>query len=161
MNADYDKLTRFCTYRERCNFEVIQKMNELKVGESLRENYLKQLVEENYLNEERYIKAYVNAKVYLKKWGKKKIMAELSMRRVDKSIVQKTFLELDDDLYISNLHHLAEKKWRSITKKGDREKQSAMDQFVGSTGYESDLIRDSIKQMQTDGKSQIPNPKFQ
>ena len=145
MNADYDKLTRFCLYRERCNFEVIQKMNELKVAESLREKYLKQLMEENYLNEERYIKAYINAKVYVKKWGKKKIMAELSMRRVDKSIVQKTFLEVDDDLYISNLHHLAEKKWRTISKKGDREKQAAIYQFLGRKGYESDLIKDWLK----------------
>lgn len=147
MNADYDKLTRFCLYRERCNFEVIQKMNELKVAESLREKYLKQLMEENYLNEERYITAYVNAKVYVKKWGKKKIMAELSIRRVDKSTVQKTFLEVDDDIYISNLNHLAEKKWRSISKKGDREKQAAMYQFLGSKGYESDLIKDAIKQV--------------
>jgi regulatory protein len=156
MNADYDKLTRFCSYRERCNFEVIQKMNELKVADSLREKYLKQLMEENYLNEERYIKAYVNAKVYIKKWGKKKIMAELSMRRVDKSVVQKTFLEVDDDLYISNLQHLAEKKWRTIAKKGDREKQAAMYQFLGSKGYESDLIKDAIKQIQN-SKSEIQN----
>ena len=148
MNADYDKLTRFCSYRERCNFEVIQKMNDLKVSASSREKYLQQLTEENYLNEERYVKAYVNAKVYLKKWGKKKIMAELSMRKLDKSLIQKTFLEVDDDLYISNLHHLAEKKWRSIARKNEREKQAAMYQFLGSKGYESDLIRDAIRQIQ-------------
>jgi regulatory protein len=148
MNADFDKLTRFCLYRERCDFEVIQKMNELKIVESYREDYLAQLKHENYLNEERYIKAYVNAKIYVKKWGKKKIMAELSMRKVDKDIVKKTFLEVDDDVYIANLFHLAEKKWRTISKKGDREKQSAMYQFLGSKGYESDLIKDAIKHVQ-------------
>jgi regulatory protein len=150
MNADYDKLTRFCLYRERCRFEIVQKMNELKVAESQRENYLKQLADENYFNEERYVGAYVNTKVYVKKWGKKKIMAELSMRKLDKSIIQKVFLELDDDVYISNLNHLAERKWNSISKKGPREKQAAMYQFLGSKGYESDLIKDAIKQIQMD-----------
>ena len=149
MNADYDKLTRFCLYRERCRFEVIQKMNELKVPESLREQYLKQLADENYYNEERYATAYINAKIYLKKWGKKKIMAELSMRKLDKSLIQKAFQEVDDDQYISNLNHLAEKKWNSISKKGEREKQAAMYQFLGSKGYESDLIKDAIKQIQS------------
>jgi len=122
-------------------------MYELQVPANEQETFLSQLKEENYLNEDRYIKAYINSKIYSKKWGKKKIMAELSMKKVNKTIVQKYFLEVDDDLYISNLHHLAERKWNSISKKEERAKMAAMYQFLGSKGYESDLIKDVITEL--------------
>lgn len=147
MNADYDKLTRFCLYRERCNYEVVRKMYDLQIPIEKHEPYLSQLKEENYLNEERFIKAYIDAKIYSKKWGKKKIMAELSMKKVTKNVVQKYFLEVDDEVYMSNLHHLAERKWSSLSKKEDRSKIAAMYQFLGSKGYESDLIKDVLNEL--------------
>ncbi len=147
MNADYDKLTRFCLYRERCTYEVVRKMYELQIPVDRHEKNIAQLKEENYLDEERFVKAYINAKIYLKKWGKKKIMAELSMKKLNKNLVQKYFLEVDDEVYISNLHHLAERKWNSIHKKEEKQKMASMYQYLGSKGYEMDLIKDVITEL--------------
>lgn len=145
MNNTYDKITRYCLYRERCTQEVIQKLRELNVTGSDQEDVIRQLKVEKYLDDIRYVKAYINAKIYIKKWGKKKIQAELSIRRIDKELANKSFLEIDDDVYIGNLNHLAEKKWSSLSKKNDREKTASLFRYLAGKGYESDLIMDWVK----------------
>jgi regulatory protein len=145
MDASYDKLTRYCLYRERCTFEVKQKMYDLKVNDKDQEKFLKDLIEEKYLDDQRFIKAYIHTKIYIKRWGKKKIQAELSIKKLDKSYIQKIFLEVDDERYIENLHYLAEKKWITLHKKTDREKQASLFRYMAGKGYESDLIMDWLK----------------
>ena len=146
MNNAYDKLTRYCLYRERCTFEVQQKMYELKLDEDASQQLMNQLKEEKYLDDERYVKAYINARIYLKKWGKKKIQAELSLRKLDRTLVKKLLLEVDDPIYIRHLQELAEKKWNTLYKKPDREKQAALLRYLSSKGYEQDLIMDWMKE---------------
>jgi len=145
MDNTYDKLSRFCMYRERCIFEVKQKMYELEVKEEDQEKFIKQLQEERFLDEERYIKSYINSKIYIKKWGRKKIMAELSIRKLDKKRVQHYMMESDDEVYIQNLTHLAEKKWATLYKKEPREKKASLIRYMLGKGYEMDLVMDWLK----------------
>ena len=129
MDNTYDKLTRFCLYRERCTYEVMHKMYALEV-----------------LPDERFIKAYIHTKIYIKKWGKNKIRAELSMKKLDKSLTKKILEEVDDELYIDNLHHLASRKWESLYKKEYRERQASLFRYLASKGYEPDLMMDWVKE---------------
>jgi regulatory protein len=145
MDAYFDQLTRFCLYRERCTAEVIQKMYGLKISEERHPQLIQQLKEEKYLDDDRFLKAYINTKIYVKKWGKKKIQAELSLKKLDKTLIQKYFLEVDDEVYIDNLNYLAEKKWSTLHKKMDREKQASLFRYMAGKGYESDLVMDWLK----------------
>ena len=145
MNDIYDKLTRFCLYRERCTTEVIQKLYELKVKENEQKKIISQLKEEKYLNDERYIKAYIHTKIYIKKWGKIKIKQELSLKKLDKEMVKKELILVDDEIYIDNLNYLAERKWPSLSKKTYREKKSSLFRYLSGKGYESDLVMDWLK----------------
>ncbi len=145
MNNTYDKLTRYCLYRERCTSEIIQKMYEWKVEVEYHEELIRLLKEEKFLDDERFIKAYINAKIYLKKWGKRKIEAELSMKKIKKESIRQAFQEVDDDIYIQNLDHLAERKWNSLSKKAARERQASLFRYLSGKGYESDLIVDWMK----------------
>lgn len=120
-------------------------MFDLKVSETDQEKFLKELKEEKYLDDERFIRSYIHSKIYIKKWGKKKIQAELSIKKLDKKYIQQVFLDIDDEKYIDNLHHLAEKKWSTLYKKEFREKQAAIFRYLASKGYENDLIMDWIK----------------
>lgn len=146
MNNTYDKLTRFCLFRERCSAEVIQKMHALKVNEEDQAVLISQLREEKFIDDERFTKAYISAKIYLKKWGKKKIQAELSMKKLDKALVKKFLEEVDDDIYIANLDQLARRKWETLNKKLDRDKPAFLFRFMIGKGYESELIQDWLKE---------------
>ncbi len=146
MDNTYDKLTRFCLYRERCTYEVMHKMYALEVLPDDKEKFIQQLKEERYLDDERFIKAYIHTKIYIKKWGKNKIRAELSMKKLDKSLTKKILEEVDDELYIDNLHHLASRKWESLYKKEYRERQASLFRYLASKGYEPDLMMDWVKE---------------
>ena len=148
MNDTYDKLTRFCLYRERCTQEVIQKMYSLKVTETEKEKLLEQLKEEKYIDDDRFIKAFINTKVYVKRWGKVKIRQELSMKKFDKEKIKLELVLVDDERYIENLNHLAERKWPSLIKKTDREKRASLFRYLSGKGYESDLIMDWMKKQE-------------
>lgn len=145
MNNSYDKLTRFCLYRERCTQEVMQKMNELKVSDSNKPKLIEDLRNEGYLNDERFLQAFIHSKIYIKRWGKKKIESELLMKRFDRKLIQQKFQDVDDELYISNLHQTAEKKWATLYKKAMPEKKQSLIRYMLGKGYEMDLIQDWLK----------------
>ena len=65
----YLKLANYCAYQERCPSDVKQKFNKLKADIENYPEYIIRLKEENYLNEERYTKYFVQGHEK-KKWGK-------------------------------------------------------------------------------------------
>lgn len=147
MNNTYDKLTRFCLFRERCISEVYHKMNELKVNDEEKQEFVKKLITEGYVNEDRFLQAFIHSKIYLKKWGKKKIESELLMKKFDRKLIQSKLQEVDDEVYISNLSSTAEKKWASLYKKPLPEKRNALIRYMLGKGYEMDLVRDWMKEV--------------
>lgn len=144
MNNTFDKLTRFCLFRERCISEVNQKMYELNVKDEEKDELIKKLISEGYVNEDRYLQAFIHSKIYLKKWGKKKIESELILKKFDRKLIQQKLLEVDDEVYISNLSSTAEKKWATLYKKTLTDKRNALFRYMLSKGYEMDLVRDWV-----------------
>lgn len=149
MNNTFDKLTRFCLFRERCISEVTQKMYELKVREEDKEGLINKLISEGYVNEDRYLQAFIHSKIYLKKWGKKKIESELMLKKFDRKLIQQKFQEVDDEVYIGNLSSTAEKKWATLYKKSLPDRKNALIRYMLSKGYEMDLVRDWMKTIPT------------
>ena len=97
------RLQKYCAYQERCHFEVRSKLLELKVYGSTLEEILAKLVEEDYLNEERFTSSYVRGKYRIKKWGKNKILQELKKRKISAYCIKKGMTEIDDEEYEENL----------------------------------------------------------
>ena len=86
-SAIYEKLTNFCAYQERCTADVLEKLYKLKVPKDDFDNYIPKLKGENFLNEERYVKAFISAHSK-KKWGKTKIKSALSGKRIDSGLIK-------------------------------------------------------------------------
>ena len=59
-----NKLRHYCAYQERCHEEVRTKLLSLKVYGDRLEEVISQLVQEDFLNEERYAKAYAGEVPY-------------------------------------------------------------------------------------------------
>ena len=72
-----DLLLAFCDYRERCTSEVREKMRALKLDEEVKDRLLEDLKELGVFDDKRYIEAFINGKVRIKRWGKNKIKAAL------------------------------------------------------------------------------------
>jgi regulatory protein len=136
----YDKLLRFCSYQERAISEVKTKMQKLGVIESLYDDYLKELQEDNYQNELRYAEAFASGKMRLKAWGARKVEMHLKQKGVDSSIIRTVLEGSQDDAYMERLKELVEQKLERVKGKDDYERKSKVFRFLQQKGYESDLI---------------------
>src|SRR5437773_2347659 len=94
--AIYDKLSNYCAYSERCASDVKQKLQKLKVDKEEYNSYISRLKEDNFLNEERFVKYFVSAHTK-KKWGKNKMKAALSGKRIDSSLIKKYLDDMDEE----------------------------------------------------------------
>ena len=109
---------------------------------------LSQLIEENYLNEQRYALQFVGGHFRIKKWGKIKIAAALKQQKVSSYNIQKALDEIDQTAYLSCLQRLASVKWNALKKETVLNKKIKTTSYLLQKGYESNLIRTVLEKLQ-------------
>ena len=67
------KLKHYCGYQERSHLEVKQKLYSLGLMKKEVEELISRLIEEGYLNEERFAIHFASGKLRIKGWGRQKI----------------------------------------------------------------------------------------
>jgi regulatory protein len=140
------KLESYCAYRERCETEVKQKLFTLKVEEEEVGFYLQYLIENNLLNENRFIDAYARGKFNIKSWGRRKITIALQQKKIDVNKIKQSIEHIDEDMYIQRLNIVLEKKNQQLIKETDEfKKKQKLVYFAMQKGYEPDLIYKAIK----------------
>src|SRR5215212_4126089 len=105
------KLRQYCGYQERSHAEAVQKLWDLGVHRAEHDEIISALIEEDYLNEERFAKAFAGGKFRMKDWGRKKIYYALKEKHVSEYNIKKAMKEIDDEDYKQTLKELAEKKY--------------------------------------------------
>jgi len=141
VSANLERARKYCVYQERCHFEVRSKLLEWKIyGEELEEN-MADLITENFLNEERYAKAYVSGKFKINQWGRKKIVQGLKAKQISNYSIQKGMEGIDETDYDSMVGALIEKRKRE--KSGHTDAQII--QYMLSRGFEYEYIQKKLK----------------
>lgn len=138
------KAASFCAYQERSLKEVRQRLREWELTEDEIEPIIAELIIQNYLNEERFTRAFAGGKFRVKKWGRLKIKQELKLRGVSNELIKKGLSEIDGDDYEETLRDLLEKKARSLRGEPLDVKQKLV-RFALSRGFESDIVWDLLK----------------
>lgn len=140
------KLADYCVYQDRSHYEVEQKLKELRtLNEDERGEILIWLIQNNFLNEERFSKSYARGKFYQKKWGKIKIMQGLKQKRIPTNLIDKGIDEINEDDYKSTLMELTEKKWNIIRESEVYLKKKKIYNYLLQKGYEYNLINEILK----------------
>ncbi|HVG40956.1 MAG TPA: regulatory protein RecX [Chitinophagaceae bacterium] len=141
------KLRQYCAYQERSHSEVISKLWDLGVYKSEHDEIVSSLIEDNYLNEERFAIQYAGGKFRMKEWGKKKIYYALKEKKVSDYSINKALKAIVEEDYIKTLNSIAEKKYETL--KGEqylmRKKKTA--DYLLQKGYESELVSKVIKRL--------------
>ncbi len=139
------KAESFCAYQERSQHEVRNKLYDWGLHERDVEEIISELIQENFLNEERFAKAYTLGKFRIKGWGKIKIRQGLKLKRVPDKMIIKAFKAIDPDDYMSKLKSLIEKKRATIKENDPFKLRFLLSRFAAQKGYEQDLIGDVLK----------------
>jgi len=135
-----------CVYQERCQQEMRNKLYEWGLFPDAVESLIAKLISDNFLNEERFAKAFAGGKFRIKKWGRVKIKLELKKRHISDYCIRKAMQEINDTDYIKILKALIVKKSKQI--KGGKEhiRNYKIAKYIASRGFEQDLIWDILKE---------------
>jgi regulatory protein len=142
----FQKLKHYCAYQERSHYEVKQKLYGFGLHRQEVDETISKLIEENYLNEERFAIAFAGGRFRTKHWGKVKIEYELKQKKVSHYCIKKALNAIDDDAYLKTLQQLARKKWNSLKAPGatDYVKSSKTTTWLLQRGFERQLIAQAI-----------------
>ncbi|MCX7742965.1 MAG: RecX family transcriptional regulator [Flavobacteriales bacterium] len=143
----YEKLLRWCTYRDRCIHETQLKCKELGLDEEQTEKIISRLIQENYLNEKRFATQYALSKSAIKKWGRQKILYELKRKKIDPEIIEIALSEIDETPYQDTLYLLAQKKWNSLKEPLLAKKKLKLRAYLLQKGYSNQEIQTVLKKL--------------
>jgi len=134
------KASNYCAYQERCHSEVLEKLSEWGIWGIDAQEILLTLIEQNYLNEERFAIAFAGGKFRVKHWGKVKIKLELKQRDISEYCLNKALDEISDQDYLHTLNEQIDKKWAETKDKNLLSKRAKVARYVIGKGFEQDLI---------------------
>lgn len=146
--AARNKLEGFCAYQDRSQWEVEQKMVGLGLTPEQEEELMIHLINESFLNEERFARSYARGKFRSNKWGRYKIEQGLKAKRVSKECVAVGLTEIDDKEYRASLQLILEKKNATIKDKNPFGRKRKLANHAMQKGYESGLIWELIEKME-------------
>ena len=138
------KAESYCAYQERSQFEIRNKLYEWGLFQNEVEEIISELIESNFLNEERFALAYTLGKFRIKSWGKIKIKQALKLKRVPDKLIKKSLQSIDDDDYLTMLKRILEKKAENITESDPFKRRYLLTRYGSGKGFELDLISDLL-----------------
>lgn len=141
------RLEHYCAYQERCHKEVTQKLYEMRMIPEARDKIIVHLLQHNFLNEERFTKAYVRGKFRIKKWGKQRLQLELKRKDINKTIISIALKEITNQDYYDTFNALAEKKIETIRETNLQKKRKKLADYLLYRGWESHLVYDKIREL--------------
>src|SRR5580765_5312431 len=114
LGTALQKIKHYCTYQERCHAEVRDKLYSFGLHKNEVDQLLTQLIEENFLNEERFSIAYAGGKFRMKQWGKEKIKYALQQKQVSDHCIRKALASINNTDYRKNFISVANKKFKTL-----------------------------------------------
>lgn len=142
------KIRHYCGYQERSHQEVKEKLYGYSLRKQEVEEILSTLIEDNYLNEERFAIHFAGGKFRMKQWGRVKIIQALKEKRVSTYCIRKAMEQIDEDAYQKLMLKLAEKKWTTLKKEKNRfVKLQKTKNFLLQRGFEANYVSGVLKQL--------------
>lgn len=138
------RIKAWCDRQERAHQETRDKLYSWGLHHDQVENLISELITENYLNEERFARAYSSGKFRIKGWGWKKIEQGLKNKRISAYCIKQAKEEIEDKEYLDSLTTQLEKKSRYLKESNSWIRQSKLANFMIRRGFESDIVWDII-----------------
>ncbi|MGZ4097910.1 MAG: regulatory protein RecX [Bacteroidia bacterium] len=139
-----EKMKNWCAYQERSQNEVRQKLFEYRLEQDVVESIIAELINEKFLDEERFAMAYAGGKFRIKHWGRNKIKLGLKQHKVSDYCIKKALQSINGEAYEEVIKKVIEKKIRLTKTSDDRKKYYTVLNYTVSRGFESDLVIEQL-----------------
>ena len=145
LQAAIVKLEYYCSYQERCHDEVVQKLYDLGMKTNEIDIVVVHLLQNDFLNEERFSRSFARGKHRIKKWGKIRIVNELKQRHIAAPNIKLALTEISEEQYQETFHTLAEKHWEILKESDGQKKKKKWCDYLLRKGWESNLVYEKMK----------------
>jgi regulatory protein len=139
-----DKARKYCVYQERSQQELRDKLYEWGIHKRDVELTIAQMVEEGFMNEERFAIAYAGGKFRIKNWGRIKIKLALKQKKVSDYCIRKALNQIDDKDYQKTLQKIIASYSKKISEKNPLKKNYRIAHHAIGKGYEPELVWDLL-----------------
>lgn len=143
----YKRMTQICSRSEQCSSDIRKKMIAAGLTDEQAGEVLNELIQEKFIDDERYVKAYVADKFRINKWGKIKIRYYLKSKGLDDDVIQVGLDEIDDEKYKQVLLKVLKDKAKSVKKKNKYEKMGQIIRFAQGRGFEPEMIHRHLNEI--------------
>ena len=147
INEAKKKAERYCAYQERCHLEVITKLRSMRMIPEAIDLITTHLIQNDFLNEERFSRSYARGKFNVKNWGKGKIVAELKRRNISKFNIKLALEEIDEEDYVQKLDLIARKRLIQIKEQNLQKRRKKLADYLLYRGWEINLVYSKISKL--------------
>jgi regulatory protein len=138
------KLSALCARAEHSSGEMLEKMHRWQLSEDARERVLDRLIDEKFVDDERFARLFVREKIRFDRWGRRKIEQALYQKGVASDISRRVLDEVDDEAYVAELKKLIAAKRRSVQAESDYEMRAKLTKYALGRGFGYNVIRQCI-----------------
>jgi len=141
-------IERYCAYQERCHQEVTKKLKDMRMIPAAIDEIIAHLIHHNFLNEERFARAFARGKFRNKKWGRGRIIRELKQRQIGKYNIDQALKELEEEDYEGVFDMLSRKRLQQLTsEKNIYRKRKKLADYLLYRGWEAHMVYDKVKEL--------------
>lgn len=140
-------LQKYCAYQDRCHTEIEHKLKTMGMIPQAADQIIMTLIQDDYLNEERFVMAFVRGKFKIKKWGKIRLKSELKRRHISKYLIEKGLKQISEHEYLIEFEKLANKKAETLGGASKVQKKKKLIDYLMYRGWEPHLIYDKVNQL--------------
>lgn len=138
------KLSALCARAEHSSGEMLEKMRRWQLADDARERVLDRLIDEKFVDDERFARLFVREKIRFDRWGRRKIEQALYQKGVASDISRRVLDEVDDEAYVAELKKLIAAKRRSVQAESDYEMRAKLTKYALGRGFDYNVIRQCI-----------------
>ncbi len=140
-----DKMAKYCAYQERSVKEVTDKLTTFEISEKDREEIINYLIDNKFVNDERFAHAFVRGKINQSGWGVNKIRFHLIQKGVSKEIIDEALQSFDEEAYRQRLVEVLKAKAKTVKAANDFERNRKLAAYAIQKGFEAPLVWEVIR----------------
>lgn len=143
----YQKVLHYALYKQRCTFDIKQFLDKKEVYQERQNYYLEKLRKSRILDDKNYTYNYIHEAFEFKMTGPKKIIYDLSRKKISEELYQPIIASLSNKEIEANVVSLYQKKLKSIKNKSAIKAVQDIKQFIIKKGYSFELVNKVVNSL--------------
>ena len=136
-----DKMAKYCAY---CVKDVRDKLKTFDLPQKEKDKIIDYLVDNRFVNDERFARSFVRGKINQSGWGLNKIRFHLIQKGIAKDIIDEALGQTDEETYRQRLIDILKTKSKTVKAENDFERKRKLAAYAMQKGFEGSLVWEVI-----------------